>query len=100
MTLRKDPAMPKLLRWECRPVEGNGETAVCRCAVVISSKVSKRAVIRNRLRRLLHDHLRDHFERAFQHSNTWVLISLKPGAEAKDAPVLEECDRLLKQAGY
>jgi ribonuclease P protein component len=28
------------------------------------------------------------------------LISLKPGAEAKDAPVLEECDRLLQQAGY
>jgi ribonuclease P protein component len=81
-------------------VEGNGETAVCRCAVVISSKVSKRAVIRNRLRRLLHDHLREHFERSFQHSSTWVLISLKPGAEVKDAPVLEECDRLLQQAGY
>jgi len=100
MTLRKASAMPRLLRWECRPVEGNGEMSVCRCAVVISSKVSKRAVIRNRLRRLLHDHLREHFERSFQHSSTWVLISLKPGAEAKDAPVLEECDRLLQQAGY
>ena len=100
MTLRKASAMPRLLRWECRPVEQKGETAVCRCAVVISSKVSKRAVIRNRLRRLLHEHLREHFEQSFQHSNTWVLISLKPGAEAKDAPVLEECDRLLQQAGY
>ncbi len=100
MTLRKASAMPRLLRRDCRPVEEKGATAVCRCAVVVSSKVSKRAVVRNRLRRLLHDHLREHFEQSFQHANTWVLISLKPGAEAKDAPVLEECDRLLQQAGY
>jgi ribonuclease P protein component len=100
MTLRKASAMPRLLRWECRPVEEISETAVCRCAVVISSKVSKRAVIRNRLRRQLHDHLREHFEQSFQNSNTWFLISLKPGADAKDALVLEECDRLLQQAGY
>ena len=100
MTLRKASAMPRLLRRDSRPVEEKGATAVCRCAVVVSSKVSKRAVVRNRLRRLLHDHLREHFEQSFQHANTWVLISLKPGAEAKDAPVLEECDRLLQQAGY
>ncbi len=100
MTLRRASAMPRLLRRECRPAEADGATSVCRCAVVISSKISKRAVVRNRLRRLLHDHLREHFEQSFQHSNTWILISLKPGAEVKDAPVLEECDRLLQQAGY
>ena len=100
MTLRKASAMPRLLRWECRPSEEKAEIAVCRCAVVISSKVSKRAVIRNRLRRLMHDHLRQRFEQSFQHSNSWVLITLKPGAEAKNAPILEECDRLLQQAGY
>ncbi|AKN60974.1 ribonuclease P [Synechococcus sp. WH 8020] len=100
MTLRKASAMPRLLRSESRPLEDQGQAAVCRCAVVISSKVSKRAVIRNRLRRRLHDHLRQHFEQSFQHANTWVLISLKPGAAISEAPMLEECDRLLQQAGY
>jgi ribonuclease P protein component len=28
------------------------------------------------------------------------LISLKPGADASEALILEECDRLLQQAGY
>ena len=100
MTLRKASAMPNLLRSDCRPIEGQGHAAVCRCAVVISSKVSKRAVVRNRLRRCLHDHLRQHFEQSFQHANTWVLISLKPGTAISEAPMLEECDRLLQQAGY
>ncbi len=100
MTLRKAAAMPQLLRSDCRPTDNQSEFAVCRCAVVISGKVSKRAVIRNHLRRCLHDHLRRHFEQSFQHANTWVLISLKPGAEASKARVLEECDRLLHQAGY
>lgn len=100
MTLRKASAMPKLLRQTDRPVEGHSENSVCRCAVVISSKVSKRAVIRNRLRRRLHDHLRQHFERSCQHANTWILISLKPGVEIKLSPMLEECDRLLQLAGY
>ena len=100
MTLRKAAAMPRLLRSNCRPLESQKTLSVCRCAVVISGKVSKRAVIRNRLRRHLHDHLRHRFERSLQYGNTWVLISLKPGVDASEALILEECDRLLQQAGY
>ena len=71
----------------------------CRIAVVISGKVHKRAVVRNRLRRLLHDHLRTRFEARPEHGQCWLLISLRPGADAGEANLLEECDRLLEQAG-
>ncbi|MED5164868.1 MAG: ribonuclease P protein component [Cyanobacteriota bacterium] len=96
MVLRVIEADPQLLK---APHRHHNSTA-CRCAVVISSKVSKRAVIRNRLRRLLHEHLRSRLEVAPEHANHWVLISLKPVASATESsPLLEECDRLLHQAG-
>ena len=72
----------------------------CRCAVVISSKVSKRAVRRNRLRRLLHDHLRTRLEAREDLAGRWLLISLKPEAlNAIPTQLLEECDSLLRSAG-
>ena len=43
--------------------------------MVISSKVSKRAVKRNRLRRLLHGHLRQRLESA-DLAGLWLLFSL------------------------
>ena len=72
----------------------------CRCAIAISSKVNKKAVIRNRLRRVIHEHLRSRLLQASQHSNKWALFSLKPQASTKDPLILlEECDRLLVKAG-
>jgi ribonuclease P protein component len=71
-----------------------------RCAVVISSKVSKRAVRRNKLRRLLHEHLMQTLPPRPTDRTTWLLISLKPGcADAEPAALLGECDQLLQQAG-
>ncbi len=101
MVLRRASARNSLLK---RPATPKGSVspsspATCRVAVVISSKVSKRAVIRNRLRRRLHDHLRSRFEHAPEHSSVWLLVSLKPGAATEDHDLLEECDRLLVQAG-
>jgi ribonuclease P protein component len=76
------------------------EDQTCRCALVISSKVSKRAVKRNRLRRLLHTHLRQRFERRSDLAGRWLLISLRPeAAEAEPTQLLEECDSLLRSAG-
>ena len=72
----------------------------CRCAISISNKVSKRAVVRNRLRRLLHEHLR---KRLFRHSsfiNNWILVSLNSNCLEKESKdLLEECDNLLVEAG-
>ena len=101
MVLRKASASDSLLKRSKKPNGAHSCCAShsCRVAVVISSKVSKRAVVRNRLRRRLHDHLRTRLEHAPEHSQLWLLVSLKPGAATEDHDLLEECDRLLEQAG-
>jgi ribonuclease P protein component len=71
----------------------------CRCAVVISGKVSKRSVVRNRLRRQLHSHLNARLGEQSSLADRWLLLSLKPGAAEAATLLLEECDRLLKDAG-
>jgi ribonuclease P protein component len=69
-----------------------------RCGIVVSSKVSKLAVRRNRLRRLFHDHLRRHPPAPNQ--PLWLLITLKPGClERSEDQLLGECAQLLRQAG-
>ena len=94
LQLRVADAAPKLLREP--PLELEGEL---RFGVVISSKVSKRAVKRNRLRRRLHEaFLRQKFR-----SNlppTWLLLNLRPGAaELSDDNLLEEWSTLIQRAG-
>ena len=96
MVLRVASGDSNLLRREMRGMHDQ----CCRCALVISSKVSKRAVKRNRLRRLLHDHLRRRFEQRNDLAGRWLLISLRPeAAEAEPTQLLEECDSLLRRAG-
>jgi len=69
-----------------------------RCGIVVSSKVSKLAVRRNRLRRLFHDQLLRHPPAPA--SPLWLLITLKPGClERGEAQLLGECTHLLRQAG-
>jgi ribonuclease P protein component len=70
-----------------------------RCGVVVSSKVHKRSVRRNRLRRLLHAHLLAQPIEAGDRC-LWLLLSLKPEAGATAEPLLlEECTHLLRKAG-
>jgi ribonuclease P protein component len=96
MVLRQIDSDRSLLRAERR----NQIDTTCRCALVISNKVSKRAVRRNRLRRLLHSHLRKRLEQRSDLAGKWLLLSLRPdAAEAEPAQLLEECDSLLKIAG-
>ena len=97
MVLRSLPAEPDLLKPDPRDHDRNSD----RVAVVVSSKVHKRAVQRNRLRRLLHGHLRQLLRRqSGQAAGRWLLISLKPGsAEAEPEALLEECSDLLAKAG-
>ena len=101
MVLRTAPARNELLNRNAalKTSSSTADRARCRVAVVISSKVSKRAVVRNRLRRRLHAHLRSRFEQAPEHGAIWLLVSLKPGDAPESHALQEECDRLLKQAG-
>jgi ribonuclease P protein component len=80
------------------PSERHRTPSPWRCAVVVSGKVSKRSVRRNRLRRLLHAHL---LRQAPSSSDPlWLLLSLKPEAGATAEPLLlEECTHLLRKAG-
>ena len=74
-------------------------TYSCRCAISISNKVSKRAVVRNRLRRLLHEHLRKTLFHQPSFFNYWVLISLNTNCLNRDIKdLLDECDNLFFQA--
>ena len=85
------------------PSQRSAPVSPWRCGVVISSKVHKRSVRRNRLRRLLHDHLLRKLAgdaTAQLQGPLWLLISLKPGsAEREASQLLGECSQLLQQAG-
>ena len=90
-TMAAEPALvvPDLQRQPASPY---------RCAVVVSNKVSKRSVRRNRLRRLLHAHLLRQAPKGTH--PLWLLLSLKPEAAATAEPrLLEECTHLLRKAG-
>jgi ribonuclease P protein component len=94
MVLRLLKADASLLPASCR----NHPPSPWRCAVVVSAKVHKRAVRRNRLRRLLHQELR---RLPLQPTRPlWLLLSLRPGsADIEEDRLLGECDQLLRQAG-
>ncbi len=96
--LRVVKAKPQLLKSSLRDLKPHQ----CRCAVAISTKVSKKAVIRNRLRRLLHDRLKERLLKIPTNENgsSWALLSLKPSSSQKGVePLMEECDSLLREAG-
>jgi len=93
LTLRVLPAVAALLPPGDRP----HPSSPWRCAVVVSSKVSKRAVRRNRLRRLLHQELLLHPPTTERPA--WLVFSLKPGSvDADEALLLGECRQLLRKA--
>ena len=97
--------MLKLVKANKHIIKGKGKSLdhshSCKCAISISNKVSKRAVVRNRLRRLLHEHLR---KKLFGKSNFidyWALISLNTNCLNSDSKdLIEECDNLFLKAGF
>ena len=48
-------------------------------AITISKKVSKKAVIRNKIRRLLQENFIKIFKKEYNHIPYWVLVNLKSG---------------------
>ena len=48
-------------------------------AIAVSKKVSKKAVIRNKIRRLLQANFLKHFKNEHNHIQYWVLVNLKGG---------------------
>ncbi len=71
-----------------------------KCAISISNKVSKKSVIRNKLRRLFHHHLSHRFSNMKFDNEIWAFISLKPSCmQNSTVSLLKECDKLFLKAG-
>ena len=67
-----------------------------RVAIAISKKVSKKAVIRNKLRRVLQDWLLTNIQKINNHKPYWLLVNLKIGDFCNDnSRLLEEFQNLM-----
>tara|TARA_B100000700_G_scaffold126076_1_gene141132 strand:+ start:1981 stop:2364 length:384 start_codon:yes stop_codon:yes gene_type:complete len=96
MILRITKANPKLQLKE----KNSKNTCYVKCAISISNKVSKKSVIRNKLRRLFHQHLSYRLSKIKIDNEIWAFISLKPCCmEIPTLSLLRECDKLLIKAG-
>ena len=97
MVLRVTNANTKL------QVKGNNSKtrSSIKCAISISNKVSKKAVTRNKLRRLFHQHFLLIFSNMDNvNKEIWAFISLKPSCmKNSNSTLLNECDRLFTKAG-
>ena len=69
-------------------------------AIAISKKVSKKAVLRNKIRRLLQDWLYKNFGQEKNHKPYWLLVNLNSGVSFNDEiKLLEEFQHLIYKSG-
>ena len=69
-------------------------------AIIISKKVSKKSVIRNKLRRMLHECFLKNFNREYNHIPYWVLVNLKGGNSCNNEnELLREFQFLIIKSG-
>ena len=70
-----------------------------RVAIAISKKVSKKAVERNKLRRILQDWLSKNIQKINNHKPYWLLVNLKFGDFYNDKnKILEEFQNLMSKS--
>ena len=48
-------------------------------AITINKKVSKKSVVRNRIRRILQENFLKNFKKEYNHISYWVIVNLKGG---------------------
>ena len=69
-------------------------------AIAISKKVSKKAVVRNKIRRLLQDSLLKNFSQDKNHKPYWLLVNLYSGEiNNNESKLLEEFQHLIFKSG-
>ena len=74
----------------------NNNSNNLRVAIAISKKVSKRAVDRNKLRRILQEWLLTNIQKINNHRPYWLLVNLKKGDFCNDEiKLLEEFQNLM-----
>ena len=71
-----------------------------RVAIAVSKKVSKKAVERNKIRRILHDCLLKNFSQENNHKPYWLLVTLKTGGFFNNkSELLREFEYLIFKSG-
>ncbi len=71
-----------------------------RIAIAISKKVSKKSVVRNRIRRKLHETFIRNFKEEINHNPYWVLVNLKGGNLINvESDLLKEFQLLISKTG-
>ena len=69
-------------------------------AITVSKKVSKKSVIRNKIRRMLQENFLKYFKKDYNHNPCWVLVNLKTGnCTNYETELLEEFQTLLFKTG-
>ena len=69
-------------------------------AIAISKKVSKKAVVRNKIRRVLHECLLENIKKQNNHNPYWLLVNLKDGyLHNHESKLLNEFQYLLFKSG-
>ena len=69
-------------------------------AITVSKKVSKKSVVRNRIRRLLQETFLKDFNQSYNHVPYWVLVNLKGGISLNDKEeLLREFQFLISKSG-
>ena len=69
-------------------------------AIIISKKISKKSVVRNKIRRILQENFLKFFKKEFNHIPYWVLVNLKVGySNNYETELLKEFRTLFLKTG-
>ena len=69
-------------------------------AITVSKKVSKKSVVRNKIRRILQENFLRNFKKEYNHIPCWVLVNLKSGIFYNyETELLKEFQTLLLKTG-
>ena len=92
MTFKVARSNPEIiLSHKCKNTSNN-----LRVAIAISKKISKKAVIRNKLRRVLQEWLIKNIQKINNHKHQWLLVNLKIGHFYNDEnKLLEQFQNLM-----
>ena len=78
----------------------NNDLLNFKLAITVSKKVSKKSVVRNRIRRLLQETFIKEFNRDYNHVPYWVLVNLKSGTfHNNENELLKEFQFLIFRSG-
>ena len=78
----------------------NHDLSNFKIAITVSKKVSKKSVVRNRIRRLFQEKFLNEFNKNNNHVPYWVLVNLKDGNSLNNEnKLLEEFQFLISKSG-